>query len=80
MASYYSDPNLQAALLAQAAYEAERQQEGKDQGGGFLDTLGKAALIAGAGTAAALGGRRLLANRAARGATKQVSVEDLGNV
>jgi hypothetical protein len=80
MASYYSDPNLQAALLAQAAYEADRQQEGGDQGGGFLDTLGKAALIAGAGTAAALGGRRLLANRAARGATKQVSVEDLGNI
>jgi len=80
MASYYSDPNLQAALLAQAAYEAERQKEGGDQGGGFLDTLGKAALIAGAGTAAALGGRRLLANRVARGATKQVSVEDLGNI
>ena len=80
MASYYSDPNLQAALLAQAGYEAERQKEGGDQGGGFLDTLGKAALIAGAGTAAALGGRRLLRNRAAAGATKQVSVEDLGNI
>jgi hypothetical protein len=80
MASYYSDPNLQAALLAQAGYEAERQKEGGDQGGGFIDALGKAALIAGAGTAAALGGRRLLRNRAAAGATKQVSVEDLGNI
>jgi hypothetical protein len=80
MASYYSDPNLQAALLAQAAYEADRQKEGGDQGGGFLDAVGKAALIAGAGTAAALGGRRLLRNRAARGATQQVSVEDLGNI
>jgi hypothetical protein len=80
MASYYSDPNLQAALLAQAAYEADRQKEGGDQGGGFIDALGKAALIAGAGTAAALGGRRLLRNRAAAGATKQVSVEDLGNI
>lgn len=80
MASYYSDPNLQAALLAQAAYEADRQQDGGDQGGGFLDTLGKAALVAGAGTLAALGGRRLLRNRAAGGAAQQVSVEDLGNI
>jgi len=80
MASYYSDPNLQAALLAQAAYEADRQQDGGDQGGGFLDTLGKAALVAGAGTLAALGGRRLLNNRAARNAAQQVSVEDLGNI
>jgi hypothetical protein len=79
MPSYYSDPNLQAALLAQAGYEAERQKEGGDQGGGFLDAVGKAALVAGAGTLAALGGRRLLANRAARTATQNVSVEDLGS-
>jgi hypothetical protein len=79
MASYYSDPNLQAALLAQAAYEAERQKEGGDQGGGFIDALGKAALIAGAGVAAGLGAKRLLANRAARTATQNVSVEDLGS-
>ena len=79
MASYYSDPNFQAALLAQAGYEAERQKEGGDQGGGFLDAVGKAALIAGAGVAAGLGAKRLLANRAARGATQNVSVEDLGS-
>jgi len=79
MASYYSDPNLQAALLAQAAYEADRQKEGGDQGGGFIDALGKAALVAGAGVAAGLGAKRLLANRAARTATQNVSVEDLGS-
>ena len=79
MPSYYSDPNLQAALLAQAGYEAERQKEGGDQSSGFLDAVGKAALVAGAGTLAALGGRRLLANRAARTATQNVSVEDLGS-
>jgi hypothetical protein len=80
MNSYYQDPNLQAALLAQAAYENERQNEAGSEGGGLVDFLGKTALVAGLGVAAGIGGRRLLANRAARGATQKVTVEDLGNI
>jgi hypothetical protein len=80
MNSYYQDPNLQAALLAQAAYENERQNEAGSESGGLVDFLGKTALVAGLGVAAGIGGRRLLANRAARGATQKVTVEDLGNI
>jgi hypothetical protein len=80
MNSYYQDPNLQAALLAQAAYENERQNEAGSEGGGLVDFLGKTALVAGLGVAAGIGGRRLLTNRAARGATQKVTVEDLGNI
>ena len=71
------EENLQLARQAQAEYEAQQQQQG---GNNFIDSLGKAALVAGVGTLAALGGRRLLANRAARNATQQVRVEDLGNI
>lgn len=70
------EENLQLARQAQAEYEAQQQQGGNN----FIDSLGKAALVAGVGTLAALGGRRLLANRAARNATQQVRVEDLGNI
>ena len=71
------EENLQLARQAQAEYEAQQQQQG---GNNFIDSLGKAALVAGVGTLAALGGRRLLANRAARNATQQVRVEDLGDI
>ena len=71
------EENLQLSRQAQAEYEAQQQQQG---GNNFIDSLGKAALVAGVGTLAALGGRRLLANRAARNATQQVRVEDLGNI